>query len=211
MRKTNGFTLIEILVALMIFAIIGVLAARSLQSIIQLHHQIKQENQKITRLMIGMTLIRRDIENAIYQQVRQGDASDENAFVGSKTQLLFMRTGLLNPFATLRQSSIETVEYLLQGNHLVRLSFNLNAINTAQPTKQILFDHIQSIHWQYISSDGKTSFVWPMSKQKNALQTIAPDPLPRVVLMVVKLEDHRTIEGVFPIGARGMDIYATNP
>lgn len=209
MRKNSGFTLIEILIALMIFAIIGVIAARSLQSIIQLHHQIKQENQKITRLMLGMTLIRRDIENAIYQQVREGDASNEAVFVGNKTQLLFLRTGLLNPTA-LRQSNLETVQYSVEGNHLVRVSLNFNAAKTAKPMKENLFDQVQSVHWQYISSNGKISAVWPMPKQKNTLQTVPPDPLPRVVLMVVKLNNDRTIEGVFPVGARGMDIYETN-
>lgn len=210
MRKNSGFTLIEILIALMIFAIIGVIAARSLQSIIQLHHQIKQENQKITRLMLGMTLIRRDIENAIYQQVREGDASNESAFIGEKQHLTFLRTGLINPLGITQKSSLETVTFFLEGDTLVRLSENFNATKTAQPMKQILFDQVQSVHWQYIASNGKISAVWPMPKQKNTLQTIPPDPLPRVVLMVIKLNNHRTIEGVFPIGARGMDVYETN-
>ena len=209
MQRNRGFTLIEILVALMIFAIMGVLAARSLQSIIHVHKALKKDNRQTMQLMMTMTLLRRDISEAINRPVLDTSGVSVPAFSASKNQLVFTRTGLLNPFNDSRQSNMQRIGYVLKGDQLVRLSWSvLDAAKNTQPESQILLSGVESIKWQYIASDGQASSVWPLPDTLPKIQQKPVDPLPKVVLMVMHLKGQGVLQGIFPIPGRGYDASA---
>src|SRR3989338_4904860 len=65
MKKNRGFTLIEIIVALFIFAIVGVLAAMSLNTMIRAHKRLDVADSHLLQLEISMTMMRRDIAQII--------------------------------------------------------------------------------------------------------------------------------------------------
>src|SRR3990167_4596785 len=107
-HNSRGFTLIEILVALMIFAIMGVLAAMSLQSMIRTHSVLKKADASLMQLQITMTLMRRDLIQAIDRSIVNSDGRMEAAFVATGgNQIVFTRTGLQNPFNISVQSNMQ--------------------------------------------------------------------------------------------------------
>jgi len=206
MQKNKGFTLIEILIALMIFAIMGVLAARSLQSIIRVHNALKKDNRQTMELMMTMTLLRRDISEAINRPVLSNSGVSTPALSASGSQLIFTRTGLLNPFNESRQSNMQRIGYVLKGDQLTRLSWDvLDAAKNTQPESQVLLSGVESIKWQYIASNGEKSSVWPLPQDLPKIQQKPVDPLPVVVLMVMQLKGQGVLQGVFPIPGRGYD------
>ncbi|HLB56085.1 MAG TPA: type II secretion system minor pseudopilin GspJ [Coxiellaceae bacterium] len=206
-RSQKGFTLIEILVALMIFAILGVLAAMSLHTIIKSHEQLKKSDKQLLQLQITMTLLRRDIAQAIDRKIRNSDGHSEAAFVASGGGgITFTRTGLLNPFNLNRQSNMQRIGYVIRKNKLERLTWDvLDQPPHAEAESQVLLSNVQSIQWQFIADDGSKSSSWPPSTGTN-MQQESQSPLPKVVLMVMHLKDAGVIQGVFPVPARG--IYA---
>jgi general secretion pathway protein J len=198
MRKQAGFTLIEILIALMIFAIMGVLAAMSLHTIIRAQAKLKKADHALLQLQITMTLLRRDISQVIDRKVRDG-AAVEPAFAGSGSGIAFTRTGLFDPFNTGKQSNMQRVGYVLRDGDLMRLTGNvLDALPYEKPASKILLQGVESITWQFIARDGRKSFSWPTNTSAHA-----PLDLPKVVLMVMHLKQAGVVQGVFPIPARG--------
>ena len=190
MKKISGFTLLEILVALMIFAIMGVLAAASLHTIIRVHRSLKIADHNVMQLMTMMTLVRRDISEVIDRPILDDTGNVAPPFFGSDTQMEFTRTGLLNPFGVSRASNMQRIGYQLKGDKLVRLTWDsLDQAPHAQPEVLVLLDHVQSLKWQFITKNGQTSPVWPVPQHKQSLQhtnnTTAPPPLPNAVLMVM--------------------------
>lgn len=213
MRKYNGFTLIEILVALMIFAIIGVLAARSLQSIIHVHTALKKDNRALMQVMVTMTLLRRDMSEMIDRPTRSDNSVPGPTLTMNGSQVIFTRGGLINPLQARVQSNMQRVGYALQGGNFVRLSWDvLDPLPNTKPEVQVLLQNVESVQWQCIASDGEKSTVWPMPPKTDALQQQAPvDPLPVVMLMVMKVKGQGTLEGEYPIPSRGYNASAQTP
>ena len=208
-RPTYAFTLIEILIALMIFAVIGVLAAMSLQSMIRTHKQLKKSDAQILQLQITMTLLRRDISQVINRPIRNESGGQDAAFTASGgNSIIFTRTGLINPFGMSQQSNMQRVGYTLQGAKLVRLTWDvLDQPPKAEPEKQVLLNDVHSLQWQFITDSGKKSSSWPPAIGSN-MQQENQSPLPKVVLMVMHLKKEGVIQGVFPIPARGVNAQA---
>ena len=205
-NKNNGFTLIEILVALMIFAIMGVLAAMSLHTIIRAHNSLKKSDHQLLQLQVAMTLLRRDISEVIDRPVREADGGKVSAFVGSTSQITFTRTGLVNPFHLNRQSNMQRVGYEYVNNQLVRLTWDvLDQPPRDKPELQPLLSGVQSLSWQFIAENGSKSSIWPPPASPNP-QSENQSPLPKVVLVVMRIKNEGVLQGVFPIPARG--IYA---
>lgn len=223
MRTNKGFTLIEILVALFIFAIMGVLAAKSLQDIIRVHNHLKARDRQTMEVIMTMTLLRRDMNNAIDRPVLNADGQKSGAFLGSGNAITFTRAGILNPFDKSRQSNMMRMEYELDGDKFVRLTWSvLDAVPDTKPAKQVLLNDVSDISWQFIASNGKKASSWPMPKQNNsdaqqqdiqtqqATQIMPIAPLPKAAMMVMHLKNQGVITGVFPIPGEGVKLASQN-
>lgn len=204
-HNARGFTLIEILVALLIFAIMGVLAAMSLRSMIRTHSMLKKSDASLTQLQIAMTLMRRDIVQVIDRPIIDSDGTAEAAFIGSgSNQIVFTRTGLQNPLNISMQSNMQRVGYVLEGDKLIRLTWNvLDQPPRAEPEKQVLLNHVQSLQWQFLTDKNQLVSSWPPAQGSN-LKMQNQSSLPKVVEMVMQIENQGTLQGIFPIPARGV-------
>jgi len=205
LKKNNGFTLIEIIVALFIFAIVGILAAISLQSMIRAHRELNKSDQQLSQEQIAFTLLRRDISQMINRPIRNEDGAKEPAFIASGVdEIDFTKTGLSNPLDAARQSDMQRVGYTFSGSDLVRLTWDvLDQPPKANPASQVLLSGIKTASWQFIADDGNTSSIWPPAVGSN-MKIENPSPLPKVVLLVIHFNNGTVIQGVFPVPARGV-------
>ncbi len=203
--NSRGFTLIEILIALVIFAIMGVLAAMSLQSMIRTHSMLKKSDASLTQLQIAITLMRRDIIQVIDRPIIDSDGTSEAAFVGTGgNQIVFTRTGLQNPLNISMQSNMQRVGYVLEGDKLIRLTWDvLDQPPRAEPEKQVLLNHVQSLQWQFLTDKNQLVSTWPPAQGSN-LKMQNQSSLPKVVEMVMHIENQGVVQGIFPIPARGV-------
>lgn len=204
-HNSRGFTLIEILVALVIFAIMGVLAAMSLQSMIRTHSMLKKADASLTQLQMAMTLMRRDIIQVIDRPIINSDGAVETAFVArGGNQIVLTRTGLQNPLNISAQSNMQRVGYALEGDKLIRLTWDaLDQPPRAQPEKQILLNHVQSLQWQFLTDKNQLVSSWPPAQGSN-LTMENQSSLPKAVFMVMQIENQGVLQGIFPIPARGI-------
>jgi general secretion pathway protein J len=181
----------------------------SLHTIIRAHEKLKKADHHLLQLQVTMTLLRRDISEIIDRKVRDSDGGEEPAFSGSgSNEIVFTRTGLTNPFNVSLQSNMQRVGYALEGDKLVRLTWDvLDQPPRAQPESQTILSGVQSVSWQFIADDGSKSSSWPPSEGTN-MQRESQSHLPKVVLLIMHIKNEGILQGVFPIPARG--IYAQN-
>ncbi|HVC38234.1 MAG TPA: type II secretion system minor pseudopilin GspJ, partial [Gammaproteobacteria bacterium] len=163
--RTRGFTLVELLVAVAIFAVIAVLAYGGLDSVI---HQREQTAGVMNRLRVvqqAFALMARDFGQLEPRPVRDPLGNTPlAAFVSTPQNLppvVFTRGGWSNPLADVR-STEERVAYELDDDKLVRLSWpELDNPSQALPTKQELLTGVSAFDLRFMDSSGQWQTQWP--------------------------------------------------
>lgn len=206
MKKRNGFTLIEILIALIIFAIVGVMAAMSLHTMIRANNALKLADRKLRQLQMTMTLLRRDFSQIINRPVIDIDGSQVPAVLApGTTTITFTRTGFSDPFLVNQRSDMRRITYALQGDQFVRLTWTaLDRPPRAQPETQVLLTGVTHLEWQMIADDGYTTRIWPPAAGSVMSKESDNSPLPRRILMVMQVQGLGLVQGIFPVPATGI-------
>ena len=132
----SGFTLLELLVAMTLFALVGLGAHGLLQSSFQTSAKAKQQAEKLAQLQTAMMMLAQDIEQMDMASLRQTQ-------VGSFS---FIRYGWDNPLRFARSDRV-AVSYTLQGTDWIR-SYAPASHTDAATHKQVMLRHIQQVHMQ---------------------------------------------------------------
>jgi general secretion pathway protein J len=145
--KNQGFTLLEILVAMAIFTIIGLASSGLLSSVLDNDKASSERFAELEKLQRAMLTIERDVLQAMPRAVRiNGELNEivmrggEDELGGSADSLGFVHGGWHNPQYMLPRSTLQLVGYRLQDNKLQRLYGNFldNVIGYEPKTKDIL-------------------------------------------------------------------------
>lgn len=211
-KSAAGFTLLEILIALVIFAIIGILTTLSLHRIIGNNKALNKQDQRVMQLQMAITLIRRDLLQALNRPIIDSSGNQSVAFSGSGSELSFTRAGLVNPLGFARRSDMQRISYNLSDTALVRSTWTvLDQPAGAKPQRKKLIDHVNMLSWSFVDSENKKHDSWPPSSEGNQ-QAISP--LPKAVLLTMSIKGEGEVDGVFPVPATGdmtTDAAKTNP
>ena len=126
-KKNGGFTLIEILVAMAIFTVIGLASTGVLTSVINSDRLSTERFDRLEELQRAMLTIERDILQIVPRAVRiNGDpveaviSGGEDVFDSDADGLGFVRIGWHNPQMLLPRSTLQAVGYRIQEQQLLR-------------------------------------------------------------------------------------------
>lgn len=162
MSIQRGFTLLEILIAMAIFTLIGFASTGLLSTVIDSNSLSGERVDKLQTVQRAMTIIERDIQQIVPRPVRlegerndiviQGGIGDES----DADSLRFVRAGWLNPQFILPRSTLEPVTYQLVEKRLERLSGNYvdNAIGF-EPKERVLLDDVNDFRVEFFVGDTK--------------------------------------------------------
>ena len=118
--KQVGFTLIELVAALSIFALLSVMAYGGLNSIIRVRQGVGAAQERMTQWQKGVYRIRADLESTVNRPVRDDFGDFQPAlYLNPRGGLEWTRAGRRNPLQQPR-SGLERVEYILQDDALFR-------------------------------------------------------------------------------------------
>jgi general secretion pathway protein J len=158
-KYTHGFTLIEILVAMAIFTIIGLASTGVLTSVINSDQLSTERFAKLEELQRAMLTIERDILQIVPRRVRINGESvssiisgGEDVFDSDADGLGFVRAGWHNPHMLLPRSTLQTVGYRIQEEQLQRLYGNYvdNTIGF-EPKVKILLSDIKDFRVSFLT------------------------------------------------------------
>jgi general secretion pathway protein J len=109
--KSKGFTLIEIMLALLIFTIIALIVTIGLSDIIKAHNRDAADAKRLEQLQIAMAIMQLDFQQIISREIVDGRGDRLAALISQDNYIEFTRTGFSNPLSTLPYSNLERVGY----------------------------------------------------------------------------------------------------
>jgi len=156
-QHQSGFTLLEILVAITIFTLIGI-ASNSVLTRVLDGDEISQEKfQELQRLQRVMLTIERDFLQAANRPVRVEGENNEvvmsggsNIFDSEADGVGFVRAGWMNPQLILPRSNMQTVAYRLAEGRLEKLYSNyVDNVVGAEPKVKVLLENVQDFQVEF--------------------------------------------------------------
>lgn len=198
--RSRGFTLLELLVAMAVLAVVGALGYRGLNSVLDAEDRLQAETRRWSDVSLLSSQLSEDLTMAVGRTTR--DASDRTspalllsaggsdpAAAGS-TQLVVTRLGIGEGAAA--QSAPRRVGYRLRDGALEYLVWpDLDAAPESAPAAYELLREVTDLQWQALDSDGRWSTEWPAQRPATAL--------PRAVSVRIVLAGGEAITRTLPL------------
>lgn len=198
--SAQGFTLLELLIAITIFAIIATFVYAGLNVVLDTKQQTEQHLERLSKLQLGLHLLQRDIEQAVNRPVRDQYGDSQSALKsGGLSELLLelTRGGYANPLKQSR-STLQRVGYQLEDDSLYRVIWpTLDRASESEPRRQRLFNEVESVEIVFYDQEMKKRNEWPYS-QSGANSEPSPT-LPKAVEIVIEFEKWGKIRRLFRV------------
>lgn len=193
--RARGFTLLELLVALTVFAIMGVMAYRGFTESSQLAEASRVRLDRLKQLQLGVRTMVTDLQQLAPRPIREpiGDGyrpalyRDPNA----GTLLELSRAGWANT-ARLPRGTVQRVAYVLEDRQLKRQHWVVTDPTLgAEPVERVLLDNVESVEFRYLDASRQWVNQWPPPG--------APGDLgfrlrPRAIEVTLELQDYGRIK-----------------
>ena len=169
--KSLGFTLIEMIIAIAIFAMLSLGAYQVLQGVLRSDEISLERGLVLKKLQRAMLIVERDIQQMNARNNRSDDALTamplqvgKFLFDSDDDGIAFVRSGWRNPLSQLPRSSLQRVAYRLKDNNLERLSYvYLDPATGDEPKIQILLKDVEKMTFEFYHAD-KWIDVWTDKK-----------------------------------------------
>jgi general secretion pathway protein J len=168
LSKSAGFTLIEILIAIAIFAILSLAAYQMLQGVLRSGDISKEHDQNLIEIQRSMLLIERDFVQMVARASRISGVDDENlqilysgkGILDSEYQgIEFNRLGWINPLNLLPRSNVLRVGYRVQNGQLQRLYYlHPDAVAGQDQEQQVLLNDVEDLTFRFWDGTWVTSW-----------------------------------------------------
>jgi general secretion pathway protein J len=220
-NKNRGFTLLEVLVAMSIFAVIGLGANKMLRTIIDTHEITTTKNRDLTSIVRAFNMMERDFSQIVARRVRDEYGEPmEPLMVGTGQYLVELtRTGWNNP-AQVKRSVLQRVAYEIEDEKLIRhFWLVLDRAQDSEPISQELLVEVEGLRVNLLNEEGKGADSWPDYDAETALplaveillETKSMGEIRRVFSLTKTAKviernqggDGKGIEGVSPTAAPG--------
>ena len=182
----GGFTLLELLIAIAIFALLGLATYRMLDSVLNTDASTRAHEQQLRELVRGMAAFERDILQVSPRPARDPFGEPRAALLGEDVDgaaIELTRAGWRNPLGQPR-ATLQRVRWQLSGEQWQRRYWKvLDQSQDSQPQIQQVLDGVTSMQLRYLDGQGEWRTSWPPTDQRSEQQQ---DALPRAVELVLE-------------------------
>ena len=165
--RKNGFTLVELLIALLLFGVLTMLAYSGLDSVMQSRDRTSTELLRLRQLQITFSQMQRDIEQL---SARDGhDALAGKLFrlsAGQTTDtgllMQYTKNGFRNPAQQIR-SHLQRIAWRLDDKKLYRMTWPyVDRAFDDQATSALMIESITDVKIRFLDSKNEWHDLWPL-------------------------------------------------
>jgi len=190
MKRTRGFTLIEVMTALLILSLLALMSYRGLSAVLDAREHVKYETEKWRRVAAFFARFERDVELAAPRSVRTVDGPAP-AWRGmpaatASASLEFSRFASTEGIDTARR-----IGYQLNEKNEIELWLwpGLDVAPNMLPARYPVLAGVKTFELQYLNPSLAWVDAWPVSS--------ADLPIPRAVRVRVVLASNEEIVRIF--------------
>lgn len=195
--KQRGFTLVEMLVALTIFALMSILAYRGLDAVLETRAHLTEDNRRWRDIALTLAQLEQDLGMAVNRPVRDSGGLEVPALVGdpqaigaNAAQLAVSRMGMA--WQTGVPADVQRHGYRLNNGTLEQLVWPvLDQAPHSVPEVHALLEGVRRFELRYLDGAGNWQPRWPLPGVAAVL--------PAAVEVVVELEPGGSVTRVFAL------------
>ena len=150
-RTQQGFTLVEVLVTMAIFALIGIASFTVLDQMSKTKTQSEAAREQLQAMQFSWLMIEQDVRQAVAKPtrpngtdiVRRYVSNDERVTESDSGVLALVKSGYDNPGLLLPRAELQPVIYRVREGVLERMSFAYVNDRSGEPTVQPLMNGVE--------------------------------------------------------------------
>jgi general secretion pathway protein J len=164
--KARGFTLVELMVAILILAIMATMAYGAIQNAVNNREALQENEKRLLEVQSAMRVMAQDFMQLAQRPVRQpvGDnwLPAISAQANAQPMVTFTRGGWANP-AGIQRPALQRVAYIFENNVLRREHWAvLDATLSSQTVRRELLTKVRAVRIRYMDTGRQWREVWPV-------------------------------------------------
>lgn len=171
MKNQQGFTLIEILIALVIFTIIAMTTSSVLYYAFTTRSRVNAEAETLSQLQFAISIIQQETLQILDRKIRGNEMRLFPAFIGQEAFLEFTRDGVSNPNSQEKRSTLKRIALLCQNDTLIQRSWEqLDPIDRNHFEEKVLINGLKRCHFNYLNKNLQVLSEWREQTQDETNQ-----------------------------------------
>ncbi|SFF32435.1 general secretion pathway protein J [Fontimonas thermophila] len=197
-HRQSGFTLLELIVVIAIFAVFSLMAYGGLDSVLKTRRQVEAAQTRLAQLQKAYLRLRNDFQQVRNRPARDGFGDLQPALRASdRGDVEFTRGGWRNPL-NLPRPTLERVAYRYEDGKLIRMSWRvLDQAQDSKPVENVLLEDLEDLRWQYLDAQREWHPRWPPDTADRQPAQIAP---PMAVEITLRTKDIGELRYLFRLG-----------
>ena len=183
MKITKGFTLIEILVALLAASIISIMSFEFLSNSVFLKERVDANIKKDSNHMNTINTIRLDLMQAVpFDMKDQNGRELKVSFVGNSLDRVMTFVSLSTSDHLQTTSKLRRVIYLYEDNQLIRVT-TLSNKEQVETSRKILIKNVENLEIRFGEELDEAEIDWPNLKHNSNIK------FPKYIFLTYEIEN----------------------
>lgn len=195
---SSGFTLIEVIIAMLIFAILATMSYSGLHSVINSKEKTEASLERLEELQLAMLTLTSDLQQL---STRNGHDSLGGKLLYLTTQdsehiIDFTRSGWNNPSNQMR-STLQRVAYKIDDDTLIRIHWShVDRANDEKVVERTLISNIENLEIRFLNESNVWLADWPPA---NVLTNDRTNNMPLAIELTLKMNDWGEIKRLIKV------------
>ena len=163
-RCAQGFTLVELLIAIVLFSILSVGSYQVLNSVINSHRKLSSHNERFDALRRTINMLTRDLQQARSRPVINTYGEPEGALIlesSDQSRLVLSTAGWANPLAAPR-GTVGRVEFFIEDEVLIKRRWLvLDAVDEGSYFDMPLLKGVSEFQIRALDAERRWISYWP--------------------------------------------------
>ncbi|MCP5327903.1 MAG: type II secretion system minor pseudopilin GspJ [Sinobacteraceae bacterium] len=195
--RSRGFTLLELLVALFVTAVMFALGYGAITQALSNRDVVREQQQRLNDLQRSMRLLTQDFSQLAPRPVRDALGSGEEDALRADpriTTLVSFTRGGAGHLAGTARPSLQRIEYVFENGMLIRQAWStLDRTQAAEAARRILARDLLAVRFRYMDLSRQWLDQWPPPGTPQQLPGRASRLLPIAVEITLETRDFGTV------------------